>query len=134
METGKKAAVVVVLVIVIVGAVVWIAKAGRRSTTMPEAMRKEMITRVDEETLEAISLTREEWRELAEPVPAVVEEGADPRQVRRVPRWKNPKTGQYTVVPAIQCASCGADLPGTMFPIGFGTCPKCGNPITRPPE
>ena len=135
MQEPKKIGAIIALSFVIAASVVWIIKfqfggAPRRNPQM----EKEGIAKVDEETLEVITLTRKEWRDFRPPQPALNGEGSDIGSSFRVPHWKNPNTGEYTMVPAITCRSCGAQLPGTMFPMGFGECPKCGKSITAPPE
>ena len=99
----KKVVVIVVLVVVIVVAAVFTAKrtSGKQGSAALEAAQKGQIAakvdKIDNKTLEVFSETLSDWKTKYAPDA----EG----------HFKNPKTGEYTMVGAMKCASCGADIP-----------------------
>ena len=113
----------VVLVIVIVAAGIWIGRS-MRAPGMPLGVAGEMVKKIDFKTMEVVEQTRAKWLELH----------------GKLNLYKNPKTGEYTVVDMMKCASCGADIPilpmtDELFKKGFPAirqaeteykCPKCG--------
>jgi len=80
--------------------------------------------RIDSKSLELITQTIGEWQKLGR------EDG----------KYKNPKTGEYTMVSVMECASCGAKIPrpemsGMKEEERFRIlkdyqCPKCGGPAS----
>lgn len=56
---------------------------------------------IDATTLEIVTKTRDEWQDLGQS-----EEG----------KFKNPKTETYTMVPPIECFSCGEAIPHPGLP------------------
>jgi len=96
MEGKKKIVVIVILLGVAVAAGVFFTKRmGRGEATPPDRLLDRPVERIDSESLELMTKSRREWKRLGE------KDG----------KYKNPKTGKYTmVVPAI-CASCGQKIP-----------------------
>ena len=124
MSDKKKIAFAIVLIAVIIAAVAFTIVRQRRGTTQPEQVRQEEITMIDEESLEEFTAPREKW------------EGQEQQNYR----WKNPKTGQYTLRKAMTCPACRKLIPG-MVPGADAECPHCGHaalPVNRtvplPPE
>ena len=98
MEGGTKIIVVVVLIVAVVAFVWW-----RLSSTEvvggpkpPTEVRNRPRKMVDEKTFEVIERTKPEWDELYS---------------EELDRWRNPDTGEYTIVPGIKCDSCGKLVP-----------------------
>jgi len=82
------------------------------------------MTKIDEKTLDVMTLSLKEWLDLG----------------HKKGRYKNPKTGTYTMVPVRVCPHCHEQIPIRMIPADkWGTkwepprdweknyvCPKCG--------
>jgi len=127
---GKKAVVVAISLTVIVVMVAWIAKRQFGGPATPEWFEKEMaeekIEMIDEQTFETMTKTRREWEELG----------------RKEGKYKNPNTGEYTMLPAAVCPACLEKIPKPVPPYGQRptkeqviafdqvlkeyACPKCG--------
>jgi len=135
----KKIVTVVALIVVIVVAVVYIAKRGlgRATAKPPDRVMAQIVQKVDEETHEFFDLSRAEWEKLGS----------------RDGKYKNPKTGTYTIVPSIVCQHCrkrtvgyvlpspkgyktGLDYARVTYPIISSVrCIHCGKvPFPLPPE
>jgi len=130
MKDWKKFAVIAILLAIIVIAIVWIGKWQFSGPEAPEWFREEMaqqeIDMIDEGTNEIMTKTRREWEELG----------------RREGKYKNPNTGEYTMVKAMVCPACLQKIPAPVPPrgehptreemIAFDqvlreyACPKCG--------
>jgi predicted RNA-binding Zn-ribbon protein involved in translation (DUF1610 family) len=95
----KKLVVIVVLVVVIVVAVVIVMK--RTSNEPPPApvvgSAATKVDLIDMKTLEVFSELSTDWQTKYAPDASG--------------HFKNPKTGEYTVVKAMKCASCGQLIP-----------------------
>ncbi len=92
----------------------------RRPVPPPHIMQQE-VTLVDSKTGELVTQTRAAWGKLGS----------------ANGRYKNPQTGQYTMVAPIRCAACAAQVPPPEFPADATAeqvtraleayrCPKCG--------
>ena len=97
----KKLIVIAVLVVVIVVAVVI---ASRRTATdtkvgsdIARAANAAMTSMIDMKTLEVFTEPSSDWQGKYKPDASG--------------HFKNPKTGEYTIVPTIKCASCGQLIP-----------------------
>ena len=62
----------------------------------PEFYYTELVQKIDLESKETFTLTRAEWEK---------------RRLKDGVKFKNPKTGEYTVVSAIKCPGCGKLIP-----------------------
>jgi len=125
MVTRRGGLVVVAVVLLAIAAVIWAMRmtGGKR---MPAAVAGEVVRRIDFKTLEVIELPRSEWMGLR----------------GKYNLYKNPKTGRFTVVDVMRCASCGEEIP--VFPVTEEAaaegpagvmklrrayrCPKCSKP------
>ncbi len=125
----KKIAAVVVLIVVIVFAIVFMAKRAGLSTggpTPPKWVLEQPVERIDMKSGEVITKQLQEWDKLGQ------KDGA----------YKNPTSGDYTMVSPMVCAACKAKIPSPTPPAdlmaGKGDpaamqkwqetvkCPKCG--------
>jgi len=115
MGEWKKPVSIIVLLIVIAGAITFIVKrVGRPKVVMPERVKQMPMKRIDCETLEIIELSTKEWMKLGP---------------NKDYRWKNPKTGKYTMTMLATCVACGKTIP--MF---FPDFEKMNDPKTRSKE
>jgi len=126
MTDWKKVLVSIALLVVIVVAAVFIVRHFTgRSTEMPAELKREAagrsVEKIDQKTLEVMTKTLGEWEKLGS----------------KGEKYKNPKTGTYTMVPVLVCASCGEKIPLPDFPPNAGfaerqkiasgyICPRCG--------
>jgi len=95
MKDPKKIAQVVVIVLVIIGSIwcgVWMMSRSRRA---PEWTNDIKYERIDENTLELMTLPAGQWESLGE----------------KGKKYKNPNTGTFTMVPVMTCPSCGEKIP-----------------------
>ena len=99
----KKVVIIAVLVVVIVLAAVFTAKRSSSSGTSAavqathEGIMGVKADKIDNKSFEIISETISDWNSKYSP-------DADGH-------FKNPKTGEYTMVATMKCASCGAIIP-----------------------
>lgn len=102
MEGGKKVAIAVVLILIIVAAVVWQLKSSGTigGPQPPQWVLERKSWKIDNKTLESKELMYKEWRSLGH------KEG----------KYKNPDTGEYTMVPRMKCAACEEWIPGPEMP------------------
>jgi len=124
MEGVKKIAVIVGLALVIVLAGVFISRrVSRPSGDAPDSVMKAPSSKIDEKTLEVIVRSKAEWAKLGR---------------NEFGRWKNPKTGEYTVLMIEKCPNCGKAIPRIPDIMRFSTStrvrrkPKTGVPIEEP--
>ncbi len=129
---AKKIAAVVVLIVVIVVAVFFIMKRSGMvagGPTPPASVLEERIERIDMNSGEVVTKQYQEWQKLGQ------KDGA----------YKNPATGQYTMVIPEICAACRATIGLPAPPANVRAdkgnealaqwqqsikCPKCGkNPF-----
>ena len=98
MEGGKRALLVIIAIAVIVGAIVFtVRRVGRGTARAPERIAGEQIEKIDHKTGELFTKTRAEWDEV--------------RRDDFRSAWKNPETGEYTVVNVLTCPHCGEKIP-----------------------
>ena len=124
----KRVIAAAALIIVIVVAGVFIAKRMIGARRPPEWARQLTVERIDNKTLETVTLTLGEWERLG---------------YNEAGLYKNPNTGKYTMTIPMVCPSCHAKIPS--FPrftagkraseeevqareaaIREFKCPKCG--------
>lgn len=134
---GKKIALAVGLIVVIAFAV-WLIARNTGSGGGPDIdkVKATKVKLVDENPpYDVIEKTLGEWE----------------KDGKKDGKYKNPTTGEYTMVPFMTCMACGAQIPAVTpppeaktNPINLGkwqatiTCPKCGKspfagPGTRTP-
>ena len=109
---GKNKVIAILLVVVILVAIGVTLKRFRRggSSRTPGKTLATEVTKVDQKTLEAFTMKLGEW-----------EAGAD----SITGRYKNPKTGEFTMVNAMKCGSCGEYIPRRLKGTKGYKCPKC---------
>ena len=132
MEGSKKIVFAVVLIMIIVFAIVWISRrgGGRGTIERPNELTGQMEEKIDARSGKIFTKTMGEWEKL------------DYSHMGYV--WKNPETGEFTVVNIITCPHCGERIPDRlrtvkeiMDPAAMEpqaqvaaaqayTCPKCG--------
>jgi len=122
----KKGILIVSALAVAVAAVAFAAMRifGSGDTAPPDRVTGVKVTKIDEKSLEVITLTEGEWMKLGQ----------------KNQRYKNPETGTYSMVSAVACPLCGELIPAPIYPRGMTseermefernrTCPKCGKKI-----
>ncbi len=134
MEGGKKALVVIVILALVVAIAVWVMRSGsseKGSEDARDIFNRKPMELVCEETLEVITKPRGEWIELG-----CSEEN----------KYKNPKTGNYTMMTPMKCESCGEKIPLVVIEAPEGLddeatiryienkereliCPRCKKPV-----
>ena len=130
MEGSKRIVIGAVLVIVIVVAAVIVVKRTMGTPPGPTALLERPIEKIDIKTLEVVTLPASEWN------------GKYMWDSSHPFHFKNPKTGEYSMVDAIKCASCGKLIPdpfalqgvrmGKVAPeereriLNEYICPRCG--------
>ena len=130
---GKKIAVAVVLAAFIGLVVYTIVKKNMVGAKPPDFVLQQKMEKIDQKTLTLITKTLGEWEHLG----------------KKGDRYKNPETGEYTMMDAITCASCGAKVPAPDYSILYADpnkpvtppdihqfreaylCPKCGKQAVR---
>ena len=99
----KKILVIAVLIVVIVAAAVYVAKRhSGSSVALPEAVLSIKVEKIDLKTLEIFTENAEDWDTRYAPD----EHG----------RFKNPRTGTYSMVGIMKCAACGKEIPVPQLP------------------
>jgi len=99
---SKKIVAIAVLIAVIVAAAVFTAKRSASDSTAPTDVVGIKIDKIDMKTNEVITETAADW-----------DNKYTPDQFQR---YKNPKTGAYTMVGIMKCASCGKQIPVPQLP------------------
>ena len=129
---GKKTVVSALLLAVIIVAVVIAVKRNMSKPEMPDWRQNQQIERIDIKSFEVITERQGDWDGKYAPDASG--------------RYKNPKTGEYTMVGVMKCAACGQFIPNLQIPaelrgkpVPMATmeklkseykCPKCGkNPF-----
>jgi len=98
----KKVITIIALLAVIVVAVALTVRMVRGGKLEPpERITGRRFEKIDAETLEIIALTGDEWKALG----------------YKKERFKNPKTGKYTMARVGICTSCGAKIPWPELPV-----------------
>jgi len=121
---AKPTIMIVVAVLAVTFAVVQI-KRIRRKPVMPDEVASEPIVRIDEKTLELIALPLKEWLKLGS----------------REGKYKNPRTGEYTICEIHICNNCHMPIPSPVIPPEGGpeatekafsglVCPRCGKKVS----
>ena len=132
------AVIVVLLAFIIAAGVFLVKRAEIGGPKSPQWLLDRPVERIDSESLELITKTRGEWDRL----------GA------KNWKYKNPDSGEYTMVLPIVCAACGEKIPMLDLPsadmdaqnaqmrelMDEYECPKCGgqailagSPVGPPP-
>ena len=97
MKDWKKIAKTAGLIVVVIGSVGWGIMASRRPPVkMSPWFLAQPEEKIDAESFELFTKTREEWQKL---------------QLSTGYVWKNPKTGKYTVVDEVVCIACREKIP-----------------------
>ena len=123
MRRGTKFIVIVVLVGIIAAAAAYIFKMfDLGGPKPPQWVLDQPVEKIDMNTLELMTLPLGEWQHLG----------------KKGMKYKNPNTGEYTMVLPFVCASCGEKIPhlegdATLKMWDEYVCPKCGGPATGPP-
>ncbi len=95
---GKKIALIVLLLAVIAFFAVFAAKRVRTEVKMmPTMVLDQKVQKIDMKTLEVFAETSADWQTKYAPDASH--------------RYKNPNTGEYTMVDTMRCASCGQLIP-----------------------
>jgi len=132
--SGRKAALTGALALGVAAAVFLVTSAvisGRPGTS--GASPAGGITLIDRESLELFTFTMNEWSELSK------------KSAHYPVRYRNPRTGGYTLVRVMRCASCGKKIPYPDVP-GYTRgdsaaitralegyiCPRCGKKALSP--
>lgn len=102
---SKKVVAIAVLFAVIVAAAVFTVKRNASDSSVPADVVGIKIEKIDMKTLEVITETAADW-----------DNKYTPDQFRR---YKNPKTGTYTMVGIITCAACKKKIPEPQLPDEF---------------
>jgi len=104
MGDAKKIVIVIVCLVVIGAVIAFIVRSSSSPESIaqeePEALQGLKYSRIDLVTNETITLTRAEWNKL----------GHNKNHV-----WKNPKTGEYTMVDIATCVQCGKPVPSMVL-------------------
>jgi DNA-directed RNA polymerase subunit RPC12/RpoP len=104
-ERKKTVFIVVLVSIIIVAGIVILRRATPDKLTAPESLLQTPTSKIDMKTLEISTLPLNDW---------MTHCAADAFQ-----RYKNPKTGEYTMVSIIVCAKCGKQIPELLAPPEF---------------
>jgi rRNA maturation protein Nop10 len=114
----------VVPVAIIVLAIAWTAKSHFGGPQPPAAVLAQPVEKIDMKTLKILTKPMSEWLSLG----------------HQGNRYKNPETGEYTLVAPRTCAACGQQIPEPAYPKDIRAippdelakieqdyvCPKCG--------
>ena len=92
---NKRIIAAVALVIVVVAAGIWMVRSIR-APRMPDWVANELVKKIDYKTQEIVALPLGKWMGL---------------HYGKYNLYKNPKTGENTMVDVMKCASCGAEIP-----------------------
>jgi len=104
MEGGTRIVVIVVLVLLIIGGLVLVLNhlgVVSSGPTPPPHVLARIVRKIDKDTFEVMDLSLGQWRKLG---------------YNKEGKYKNPKTGKYTMVPSMTCAHCGKDIPVPELP------------------
>ena len=123
---GKKIVIGAVLIAVAIVAVVVAVKRTQSRPERPAWMMDQQIQKIDIKSLEVVTKRLSDWEAKYAPDASG--------------RFKNPKTGEYTMVEVMRCKACGQFIPkpseDEMLHAGtpeerrlMVTCPRCGKNI-----
>jgi len=99
---GKKIGLVVVLIVVTVLAVGITVKRNVAGEKPPDYVLEREYEKIDMVTIEPMTLTMAEWAKLG----------------KQGGKYKNPDTGEFTMVNAMVCHACGEKIPVPDLPAG----------------
>ncbi len=144
---AKKVVVIAVLIAVIIAAAIFTMRRSASDSKPPADVAAAKSSKIDMKTYEEFTETNTDWLDKYAP--------------DQYGRYKNPKTGTYTMVGIMKCASCGKDIPVPQIPdelrpksVGKGVnymanknammkaqmdavrnykCPLCGKPASGAP-
>ncbi len=102
---GKKIALIAVLLAVIAAAAVFAVKRIQSERKTPVMFWEWKSQKIDMNSLEVFTETARDWTTQYAPDASG--------------RYKNPRTGEYTMVQAMPCASCGQLIPVPQLPAGL---------------
>jgi hypothetical protein len=100
MEGGKKVVGMIVLLAAIAAVIVYTVKRSTGPPSQPDHVRNREITKIDSNTNTVVVKTLGEWQDLGH------KEG----------KYKNPETGEYTMVRPMTCDSCDKQIPAPEMP------------------
>ena len=89
-----------ILALLIVASGFYLQQTLSRKSKPPTWVLEEPLEKIDAETSELVTLSRTEWKNLGE----------------NLGRFKNPKTGQYTMAEPIRCPHCLEWIPKPQLP------------------
>ena len=136
---GKKIVVFLALIAVIIVAAVITVKRSRGSPQQPSWVMEQPVEKIDIKSLEVFKESLADWNGKYSPDAAG--------------RFKNPKTGEHSIVGSMTCRACGQPIPIPQLPAELQgkvvdplvmqgyldkwqkeyTCPRCGkNPYVAP--
>jgi len=95
---GSKKVILVVLLAAVIGGALWFALSRsvlRRGATPPARYLALPVAKIDEKTLQVITKTLGEWQKIGQ----------------RNGRYRNPETGEYTMLDVTVCQYCGGKIP-----------------------
>ncbi len=102
----KKIALIALLITVIAAAALFAVKRVQSELKGPPLLQDQKFDKIDMKSFKIFSETLRDWTTKYTP--------------DAVGRYKNPKTGEYTMVDAVRCASCGQLIPVPQLPAGPG--------------
>lgn len=119
MNYAKKVVLAVILLAIAVVAVIFGLRHMRTGAEKPPTwLEAQIVERIDEKTLTVVSKSNKEWEQLG----------------RENGRYKNPESGEYSMVSVGLCGACGGKIPQP--PVADPSilvntrCPLCGkNPL-----
>ena len=100
MAGWKKIVTAVILIALIGVSVTFAIKRSRRGPEMPDRVLEAAEEKIDSRSFELITKTEGEWQKLKAQKGAV---------------WKNPATGDYTVVDVMTCMHCAETIPSPLL-------------------
>ena len=132
MEGGKKIVAIVVLLVVIVAVVSYTIRKRVAPPAMPDHATSREVERIDSKTNTGVVKTHGEWLKLG----------------HKDGKYRNPETGEYTMVAPMTCNSCGKKIPRPETPADIEElgaegqddinanymCPLCGEHAFEPRE
>jgi DNA-directed RNA polymerase subunit RPC12/RpoP len=104
MSNLKSVVTFIALLAVVVAAVVFAVVRVAGKPSRPEWVSMVQMEKIDRQTLEVMSLPVGKWESLGY------------QDVGRERRFKNPKTGTYTMVQSMRCSVCGEKIPVPVYP------------------
>ncbi len=108
----KKIALIALLIAVIAAAALVALMRVRSELKTPMVLLDRKVQKIDMKSLEVFSETFRDWMTKYAP--------------DMVGRYRNPRTGEYTIVEAMKCASCGQLIPVPQMPAGLEWKPNRG--------